>query len=151
MRHRNKVKQLGRKSHHRKAMLSNMARDMIIHERITTTLAKAKAFRPYFEKIITRAREKNLHNIRLVARKIRDRKLLQKLFDNIGPRYKNRPGGYLRIYKLNKYRAGDASQMAVIELVEEHFEPRKKEKDKIDTEHDDKTSEKADENTATSE
>ncbi len=116
MRHRKKGRGLSRSPSHRKALLRNMATSLFRHERITTTTAKAKELRPYAERLITRAKRGDLHARRLVARKIADRAILGKLFDDIAPRYAERPGGYTRILKLGA-RKGDAAEMALIELV----------------------------------
>jgi len=97
-------------------MLRNMATSLFRHERITTTTARAKELRPYAERLITLARRGDLHARRLAARRIADREILGKLFDDIGPRYAERPGGYTRILKLGN-RQGDAADMALIELV----------------------------------
>ena len=93
-----------------------MAASLILHERITTTTAKAKELRPYAERLITLAKRGDLHARRLAGRRISDRDTLGKLFDDIGPRYAERPGGYTRILKLGT-RKGDAADMALIELV----------------------------------
>lgn len=116
MRHRKKGRNLSRSPSHRKATLRNMATSLFRHERITTTTARAKELRPYAERLITLARRGDLHARRLVARRIADREILGKLFDDIGPRYSERPGGYTRILKLGN-RQGDAADMALIELV----------------------------------
>jgi large subunit ribosomal protein L17 len=116
MRHRNKGKQLSRTHTHRAAVLRNLATSLFRHGRIETTTAKAKALRPYAERLITLARRGDLHSRRLAARKIQDREVLGKLFDEIGPRYTERPGGYTRILKLGN-RQGDAAEMSLIELV----------------------------------
>ncbi len=116
MRHRKKGRSLSRSPSHRKALLRNLATSLFHHERITTTTARAKELRPYAERLITLARRGDLHARRLVARRIRDRGVLMKLFDDIGPRYAERPGGYTRILKLGN-RRGDAAEMALIELV----------------------------------
>ena len=97
-------------------MLRNMATSLFIHERITTTLAKAKVLRSYAERLITRAKQDTLHARRLVARDVQDKKVLTKLFSSLAPRYGARPGGYTRIYKLG-LRKGDAAELAVVELV----------------------------------
>ncbi|MEX2526853.1 MAG: 50S ribosomal protein L17 [Gemmatimonadota bacterium] len=117
MRHRKKGRSLSRTSSHRKATLRNMATSLFLHERIETTTAKAKELRPYAERLITLARRGDLHSRRLAARKIADRSVLGKLFDDIAPRYEGRPGGYTRILKLG-VRQGDAADMALIELVD---------------------------------
>lgn len=117
MRHRKKGRKLNRTASHRKAMLRNMATSLFQHERVTTTEAKAKELRPYAERLITLAKRGDLHARRLAARKISDREVLGKLFDDIGPRFAERPGGYTRVLKLGT-RRGDAAEMALIELVE---------------------------------
>ncbi len=116
MRHRKKGRNLSRSPSHRRALLRNMATSLFRHERITTTTARAKELRPYAERLITLARRGDLHARRLAARRIADREILGKLFDDIGPRYAERPGGYTRILKLGN-RQGDAADMALIELV----------------------------------
>jgi large subunit ribosomal protein L17 len=118
MRHRSKGRQLSRTSAHRRATLRNMATSLFRHGRITTTTAKAKELRPFAERLITLAKRGDLHARRLVAQKIPDRDVLGKLFDELGPRYVSRPGGYTRILKLGT-RRGDAAEMALIELVEQ--------------------------------
>jgi len=107
---------LGGSPQHQRKILSNMTAQLIIHERVTTTHAKARDVRPYAEKMITKARRGDLHARRLVLAKIGDNDAVTKLFDEIGPRYADRPGGYTRITKLGP-RRGDGSEMAVIELV----------------------------------
>ena len=116
MRHRKKGRKLQRTASHRRAMLRNLATSLFHHERIETTTAKAKELRPYAERLITLARRGDLHARRLVARKIQDREVLGKLFDEISPRYAERPGGYTRILKLGN-RKGDAAEISLIELV----------------------------------
>lgn len=116
MRHRKKGRNLSRSPSHRKALLRNMATSLFQHERITTTTARAKELRPYVERLITLAKRGDLHARRLAARRISDRAVLGKLFDDIAPRYSERPGGYTRILKLGN-RKGDAAEMALIELV----------------------------------
>lgn len=117
MRHRKTGRKLSRTASHRKATLRNMATSLFQHGRITTTTAKAKELRPYAERLITLAKRGDLHARRLVARKIADRAVLGKLFDELGPRYETRPGGYTRILKLGN-RQGDSAEMALIELVD---------------------------------
>ena len=107
---------LGGSPQHQRKILANMTGQLIVHERVTTTFAKARELRPYAEKIITKARRGDLHARRLVLAKIGDNDVVTKLFDEVGPRYADRPGGYTRITKLGP-RRGDASEMAVIELV----------------------------------
>ena len=116
MRHRKKGRQLSRTRSHRKATLRNMATSLFRHERIETTTAKAKELRPYAERLITLARRGDVHARRLAAMKIQDREVLGKLFDDIAPRYMERPGGYTRVLKLGN-RKGDAAEMSLIELV----------------------------------
>ena len=116
MRHRKKGRKLQRTASHRRAMLRNLATSLFRHERIETTTAKAKELRPYAERLITLARRGDLHARRLVARKIQDREVLGKLFDEISSRYADRPGGYTRILKLGN-RKGDAAEISLIELV----------------------------------
>jgi large subunit ribosomal protein L17 len=98
-------------------MLRNMATSLFRHERIETTTAKAKELRPFAERLITLAKRGDIPARRLAARKISDREILGKLFDEIAPRFADRPGGYTRILKLG-HRRGDAAEMALIELVE---------------------------------
>jgi large subunit ribosomal protein L17 len=117
MRHRKKGRNLSRTASHKEATMRNMATALFRHERIETTTAKAKELRPYAERLITLARRGDLHARRQAARKIQDRNVLGKLFDDIGPRFDGRPGGYTRILKLG-HRKGDAADMAFIELVE---------------------------------
>lgn len=107
---------LGGSPSHQRKILANLAASLIEAEQITTTEAKAKALRPYVEKIITKARRGDLHARRLVLRKIHDNEVVTKLFDEVGPRYSDRPGGYTRIVKLGP-RRGDGADMAIIELV----------------------------------
>lgn len=118
MRHRRKGRQLSRTASHKRAMLSNMATSLFRHERITTTTAKAKELRPFAERLITLARRGDLHARRQAARTIRDKEMLRKLFDTLGPRYAERPGGYTRILKLGR-RHGDGAEIAIVQLVEE--------------------------------
>lgn len=107
---------LGSSPAHERHILANLATALIAEERVTTTLAKAKAVRPVAEKLITRARRGDLHARRTVMRTITDGDTVTKLFDEIGPRYANRPGGYVRIVKVGP-RRGDGAEMAVVELV----------------------------------
>lgn len=117
MRHRKKGRKLSRTPSHRKATLRNLAASLFLHERIETTTAKAKELRPFAERLITLARRGDLHSRRLAARKIHDRNVLGKLFDDIAPRFSARPGGYTRILKVGN-RKGDAADMSLIELVD---------------------------------
>jgi len=117
MRHANKGRALGRTSEHREALLRNLATSLFRHGRIETTTAKAKELRPYAEKLITLAKRGDLHAKRLVARSIQDRDVLVLLFDQIGPKMAERPGGYTRILKTG-FRQGDGAETALIELVD---------------------------------
>lgn len=116
MRHRKKGRSLSRTASHRRATLRNMATSLFKHGRIETTTAKAKELRPFAEKLITLAKRGDLHSRRLAARRIGDREVLGQLFDQIGPRYMERPGGYTRVMKVG-FRKGDAAEMSLIELV----------------------------------
>lgn len=117
MRHRKKGRALSRTSSHRKAMLRNMATSLIQHERIRTTEAKAKELRPVVEKLITLGGVDDVHSRRRARRVIQDRDALQKLFTEVGPRFKERPGGYTRILKLGA-RKGDGAELAIIEFTD---------------------------------
>jgi large subunit ribosomal protein L17 len=117
MRHRNSGRQLNRNSSHRSAMFKNMATSLFRHEVIKTTLPKAKELRRVAEPLITRAKTDSVANRRLVFSRLRDRAIVTKLFAELGPRYKERPGGYLRILKCG-FRRGDNAPMAVIELLD---------------------------------
>jgi len=117
MRHRKKGRKLSRTASHRRATLRNMATSLFRHGRIETTTAKAKELRPYAERLITLAKRGDLHARRLAARKIQDREVLGALFDDIGPKFSERPGGYTRVLKLGN-RKGDAAEMSLIELVD---------------------------------
>lgn len=118
MRHRVRGRQLSRTASHRRALLANLATSLLEHERIVTTEAKAKALRPYVERLITLARRGDLHARRQVERKIRNRAVTGKLFREVGPRFAARPGGYTRIIKLG-HRSGDGAELARIELLAE--------------------------------
>lgn len=117
MRHRKKGRQLSRTRSHKRATLRNLAVSLFVHERIRTTEAKAKELRPFAEKLITLARRGDLHSRRLAGRHIADGEALHKLFEEIGPRFEGRPGGYTRILKLGA-RKGDGAELALIELTE---------------------------------
>jgi len=117
MRHGDKIKNLSRTASHRASLLSNLTSQLIEHKRITTTLAKAKSLRVYAEPIITRSKEDTMHNRRIVFSYLQDKEAIKELFGVIGDKVANRPGGYTRIIKLPR-RAGDASDMAMIELVD---------------------------------
>ena len=116
MRHRKKGRELSRTATHRKALLRNLVTSLFRHERVETTTAKAKELRPYAARLITLARRGDVHSRRLAGRKIQDREVLGKLFEDIAPRYEERPGGYTRILKVG-HRKGDAAEMSLIELV----------------------------------
>ena len=116
MRHRKYGVKLGRTSSHRKAMFRNMTTSLLRHEAIVTTEAKAKALRGYVEPLITLARSGGLQNLRRAEVDVKDKEVLSKLFEEIGPRYADRPGGYTRIHKLGE-RRGDNASMARISLV----------------------------------
>jgi large subunit ribosomal protein L17 len=117
MRHRNIGRQLSRNSSHRNAMLRNMAASLVRHEIIKTTVPKAKELRRVAEPLITLAKNDTVAKRRQAFDRLRDRAAVGKLFNELGPRYKGRPGGYLRILKCG-YRAGDAAPMAYVELVD---------------------------------
>ncbi len=116
MRHRNSGRQLGRDTAHRKAMLQNLSNSLIEHELIKTTLPRAKELRKVVEPLITRAGNDSVANRRLAFSRLRNKATVGKLFNELGPRYKDRPGGYLRILKAG-FRRGDAAPMAYVELV----------------------------------
>ena len=118
MRHRVATKKLGRTASHRTAMRRNMASSIIEHERITTTVQKAKAIRPFVEKLVTLAKEDTVHHRRRAFALLRNKEAVSKLFVTLGPRFEQRAGGYTRILKLSKPRLGDAGERAMIEFVE---------------------------------
>jgi large subunit ribosomal protein L17 len=117
MRHRNSGRKLNRTTAHREAMLRNMAVSLLRHEQLFTTLPKAKELRRVAEPLITLGKTPSLANRRLAFARLRDRDIVGKLFDDLGLRFKTRPGGYVRILK-SGYRAGDAAPMALVQLVE---------------------------------
>ena len=117
MKHRHGLKKLNKTSSHRLAMFRNMTNSLLLHEVIKTTLPKAKALRKVFEPMITLGKEPTLANRRLAYNRLRDRDMVTKLFDVLGPRYKSRAGGYMRILKFG-FRVGDNAPMALIELVD---------------------------------
>jgi large subunit ribosomal protein L17 len=123
MRHGFRGRRFNRTAEHRKAMFANMCAALIKHEQIVTTLPKAKDLRPVVEKLITMSRRGDIHSRRLVMSQIRDADMVKKLFDVIGPRYKERPGGYTRVLKAG-FRYGDNAPMAVIELVDRDVDAR---------------------------
>ena len=121
MRHRHSGRQLNRNSSHRKAMFRNMSVSLVEHELIRTTVAKAKELRGYAEPLITLAKNDSVANRRLAFDRTRSKEAVDKLFDELGPRYKARPGGYIRILKCG-YRTGDKAPMAFVELVDRPLE-----------------------------
>lgn len=118
MRHGNKVNHLGRMTSHRKAMLSNMASSLILHKRLTTTVAKAKALRKYVEPILTKSKSDTTHSRRIVFSYLQDKESVNTLFGEVASRISDRPGGYTRIIKLGQARLGDSAEMCLIELVD---------------------------------
>lgn len=116
MRHRVKGRKLGRNAAQRKALMRNLAISLILHERVRTTEAKAKELRPYVEKLISLSREDSQHGRNLATQRLSDDRAVEKLFDVLGPRFEDQPGGYTRIYKLGN-RRGDNAEMAMIEFV----------------------------------
>lgn len=129
MKHRVAGKSLNRNTAHRAALRKNFCVSVITHERVVTTLAKAKAMRPFVEKMITLARSDDkatrLHRIRRAVSLLQDKTAVKKLFDEIGPRFKSRAGGYTRILRLPDYRVGDGGDKALFELVENDVLERK--------------------------
>jgi len=121
MRHHKSGRRLGRNSSHRKAMFRNMASSLIMHETIRTTVPKAKELRRVVEPMITLAKEDSVANRRLAFDRLRDKATVGKLFRELGPRFKNRPGGYLRILKMG-HRPGDAAPMALVQLLDQPVE-----------------------------
>jgi large subunit ribosomal protein L17 len=121
MRHKKSGRQLGRNSSHRKAMYRNMASSLIMHETIRTTVPKAKELRRVIEPMITLAKEDSVANRRLAFSRLRDKASVGKLFRELGPRFKTRPGGYLRILKMG-HRPGDAAPMALVQLMDQPVE-----------------------------
>jgi large subunit ribosomal protein L17 len=118
MRHGKKINHLGRTTAHRHAMLSNMATSLIMHKRVTTTVAKAKALRKYIEPLLTKAKDDTTHSRRTVFATLQSKESLKELYGEIAGRIANRPGGYTRILKLSATRAGDNADMCIIELVD---------------------------------
>src|SRR5664279_2057457 len=117
MRHGKKINHLGRTSSHRKAMLSNMAASLILHKRISTTLAKAKALRTYVEPLITRSKEDSTHSRRLVFSYLQSKEAVSELFRDVSQKVAESPGGYTRILKTGN-RLGDNADMCIVELVD---------------------------------
>jgi len=121
MRHRKTGRKLNRNSSHRIALMRSLAISIILHESIKTTLAKAKEIRGFLEPLVTLAKENNVANQRKVYAKLRDKAAVAKLFNKIGPRFAERPGGYLRVIKRG-YRSGDKSPIAQVEFLKEEIE-----------------------------
>ena len=117
MRHNKAINHLGRQSGHRKAMLANMASSLILHKRINTTVAKAKALRSYVEPLITKSKDDSTHSRRVVFSYLKDKNAVAELFRNVAPKVADRPGGYTRVLHTG-FRQGDAAEMALIELVD---------------------------------
>ncbi len=131
MRHRKAGRKLNRTAEHRRALFMNLAQALIKHEQIMTTLPKAKELRPYVEKLITKAKKGDLHNRRLVLAKLQDEVQTRKLFDVLAERYKDRPGGYVRVLKAG-FRKGDNAPMAIIELVDRDPEAKGRDSGSLD-------------------
>ena len=131
MRHQKSGRKFSRTSAHRQAMFENMAASLIKHELIRTTLPKAKELRRVAEPLITLGKDATLANRRLAFSRLRDRDVVSKLFNELGPRYKARPGGYLRILKFG-FRVGDKAPMALVELVDRPEQPAAVEEAKAD-------------------
>src|SRR5499433_1687553 len=131
MRHGNAHRKLNRKPEHRRAMFANMAAALIKHEQITTTLPKAKDLRPIVEKLVTLGKRGDLHARRKAIAEIRDVPMVKKLFDVIGPRYKERNGGYTRIMKAG-FRYGDSAPLAVIEFVDRDVDAKSQDSDPVE-------------------
>ena len=117
MRHNKAVNHLGRKSGHRKAMLANMASSLLLHKRIETTVAKAKALKQYVEPLITKSKDDSTHSRRVVFSYLKDKYAVSELFRNVAPKIADRPGGYLRVLHTG-FRQGDGGEMALVELVD---------------------------------
>jgi large subunit ribosomal protein L17 len=133
MRHRKSGRKFNRNSSHRNAMFNNMATSLLRHELIRTTLPKAKELRGVVEPMITRAKVDSVANRRLIFAKTRDNEITAKLFTEIGPRYSERPGGYIRILKCG-FRTGDKAPMAYVELVDRSIPEAVEEDEVVDTE-----------------
>ena len=118
MRHGKKINHLGRTAAHRNAMLSNMASSLILHKRVSTTVAKAKALRQFVEPLLTKAKDDTTHSRRTVFATLQNKESIKELYGEVAGRIANRPGGYTRILKLSATRSGDNADMCVIELVD---------------------------------
>lgn len=116
MRHRHSGRYLGRNSSHRKALFKNMMVSLLKHEQITTTVPKAKELRMYMEPMITLAKQDTVHRRRVAFARLRDKDMVAKLFNDIAPHFKTRPGGYMRVLKCG-YRKGDSAPLAIVQLV----------------------------------
>ena len=116
MRHHKAGRKFGRNTKQRKALFQCLANSLLEHEKIRTTVAKAKSLRPKVEKLISLAKEDTVHHRRLAFKKLQQKKTVKRLFETLGPRFKDRPGGYLRILRLG-HRPGDGAEMAQIEMV----------------------------------
>ena len=125
MRHQVAGKKLGRSSSHREALRRNFICSVITHERVVTTLHKAKALQGVVEKMLTLGKEKSLHRYRRALSQLQDKAAVAKLFDELGPRFQDRPGGYTRIVRLPGYRIGDGGTKAILELVDNKVLERK--------------------------
>lgn len=125
MRHKKKKNKLNRSVSHTKSTFRSIANAVIEHERITTTLPKARKAKPMVEKLISLGKKGDLHSRQMAAKLVQDKKLLRSLFHRIGPRFKNRPGGYTRIIRIGN-RIGDNAPLAILELVEKEKIPKKK-------------------------
>ncbi len=143
MAHRIFGKKLGRNTNQRKALVRSLANSVILYEKMTTTKAKAKVVKPYLEKLITTAKQDTLNARRSLIAKLGLQNSVKKLLEVIGPTFKERKGGYLRVTKLGLPRAGDAASMVVIEFVEELSAPKPKEKKKEEKKQERKTTKKA--------
>ena len=117
MRHNKAINHLGRKSGHRKALLANMAASLILHKRIQTTVAKAKALQTYVEPLITKSKDDSTHSRRVVFSYLKSKEAVSELFRTVAPKIADRPGGYTRVLKTG-FRQGDGADMALIELVD---------------------------------
>ncbi len=125
MRHKKSGRRLGRKSPHRRAMYRNLAASLLVHETVRTTLPKAKELRRVVEPLITLAKEDGVSRRRLAFDRLRDDAAVGRLFTELGPRFKSRPGGYLRILKMG-YRVGDSAPMAIVQLLDRPEKPAEK-------------------------
>ncbi len=135
MRHAGGYRKLGRTTPHRQSMFANMAASLIKHEQIKTTLPKAKELRPIVEKLVTLGKRGDLHARRLAISKVRDKAMVSKLFEVLGPRYQEREGGYIRILKAG-FRRGDAAPMAVIEFVDRDVHAKGQDSGPVETAED---------------